>query len=644
MSLLNLNPSIFKDVKANVTFTSRDGKVNEIFPSQIVIRNQINHVPTLDLQMAPISISAESPGGDGKFGIDDIKSGLLSSIGLSKETSAFVTTDTFLEEGDFFQNELLDGPGNVAHGPEISVRVSLGDEGGFGWRSVVSDPVGSVFGAAESLINGSTAGPKGDGEMLFMATQPVIHISKNSASVRLSGLHPIARLNNIVYHNYEVLTQPVAIKNSVHTQAQGQIQQDAQNKGLVTIQEGAALTPATATLNHMMDSVFQSIKAVEGRTEKANLHSTVNSEEVISQIQNNKLYEPVLNEFLLINTTPEFDNSLLFGNDFIVPRTRKKVLSNLGRWLTSSENVLDVIMRQVTTNYLMQFRCSLFARNPIIERSEVYQSNLDLADAGLDIFPEDDTIVREVDYDSITMSLAPKYQLPINQVTLFNELPAPILARLWNISIDPKSDVAKLPPVRVTVVSYPKNELKRGKPLFVRVPKWMDFSSKGINTLITDRNTQRNTVPRLRNTMAGIFAQRDLIVREGLEETTEGNNFLLQWARAVYENVSLRYTSAVVVLPLDLTMEVGKIYTMKTKGSGGLLGATEPKFLFQGYLEEVEHHLSINNDSGQTYTRATFAYVRRKYVDQESDLLTQLTGFINNPIGFISDKITDIVF
>jgi hypothetical protein len=586
----NLKPDLFKEVRADVTFT-QEGKALPIFASKITITNTVNTYPTVDIDMAPIELSKDSGGGGGT--INTIKSSVLGSLGFGEKSTDFITTQTLIDEGKFFQEAILKIPYDegVLVEPQIEIKINIGDEGDFGWQSIAPASVQNVLGAT-GLLN-SKGEPASGSSMKFMATSPIISVSKNSASVRLSGVHPISRLNNI---NFNILNTSfeASLKsgNDKRQQEKANLTKNANNAGAKKDSEN----PLPLSVLEMIKVVTDTFRAAEPLSEKQwkNEAARAGSDSLLAQLDINRQHYSLLDKLL----QGANDNSFLFGDEYVVSQNKLTIIYDIARQLASPRSFLDVLMRTLTQKYIMQFTASIYEPDTArFERSLVYDDALDAASGS---GGSAESLSLKV--DSILYSLAPKLQLPVNQVVLYSE------QTKGGLASEQVAGKASEVTARSTLWAAPEEPCKAGKPIYVRTPSYFnwDTTSSLIKNTNKALNQRRTTEKQLKNNLIGVDKAASILEKKFKENAKGVADFFKQWAQALYFNSSLMYSQVNIVAALDMSVEVGKIYTVSADGGGKL---------FTGYLHSFTHNIAVGKEAGQATTTLIFRYVRTEGFD-----------------------------
>jgi hypothetical protein len=462
-----------------------------------------------------------------------------------------------------------------------------------------------------------------------------VSISKSDAVVTLHGIHPISRMGNINFKQYPL--KAMVSKDVVAAVGQtGSALRDAIQNNLV-YKTGDPASQAKAgtgvTFNELMNSVIGSIRAAEKDIENTHDNNEIGKKVVEAMKRNNNVYYSVLDAFLNANLDAGGgkDDSLLFGDQHISNYAKGNIVMQICERMTGAEDILVVIMKYFTAIYLLQFTTSFFDENARLDRSEVYEAGLGLTPGGSP--PGGNSITAKI--ENVSFGLAPRSQLPMNQVHIYDESRPHWMRALWEAqkaggqggSIS-SSQAASVWNKANIVSSYPpETPTKAGKPLFVKLPPFLDLAAKASKSLAGCTNTKKSTDTAICNGIANIKEVRDkMLIEDAKLQRKRATEFLATWAEGIYRNNSYKYTGTTVYVPYDETIEVGKIYSVYAEGEGG-------GFLFQGYLESLQHSLAISSDglSGEAASSLSFTFVRRLTSDQELKIKAKVAELYTTP-------------
>lgn len=154
--------------------------------------------------------------------------------------------------------------------------------------------------------------------------------------------------------------------------------------------------------------------------------------------------------------------------------------------------------------------------------------------------------------------------------------------------------------------TVPKNAA--GRYELVNAPEWIysyDFSrGDNVGQFITHRPVSAEQNFRGADSRLIEAAQHELDQCLALAVGQEVTGTILDWvARQVFDSLYLGSTSARVVIPLNLQLQVGRTYQMR---------AHDGKDLFTGFLASVVHNISIggNGEEGAAYSTLGFSHVK----------------------------------
>jgi hypothetical protein len=127
------------------------------------------------------------------------------------------------------------------------------------------------------------------------------------------------------------------------------------------------------------------------------------------------------------------------------------------------------------------------------------------------------------------------------------------------------------------------------------LPVYMHPTKTDISTEESDLDPDSYTQARL---------QENKAAREYMDSDVKG--LVDEWAKDLYVNLSLSPSSAQLLVPLDVTWEIGKTYKVTATGPKG----QDPKNLFTGFLYGISHRLSSSSQSPEATTRLMFTHVQ----------------------------------
>jgi len=159
-------------------------------------------------------------------------------------------------------------------------------------------------------------------------------------------------------------------------------------------------------------------------------------------------------------------------------------------------------------------------------------------------------------------------------------------------SSDLKQMVA-FPPISKSELDGTPPKLNPGVAYVVDAPGWLQDNSTAVDTLSPVDDSDLNI-----DTMLAKFRIQESTFRDQLKARLN----ILQWlAEFTFKEHLLRYTSAYVTTPLNLLVEVGKTYQVKS---------IDGSLLFTGYLTRVTHTINLSQQGGDAMTTLGFSHIK----------------------------------
>lgn len=149
------------------------------------------------------------------------------------------------------------------------------------------------------------------------------------------------------------------------------------------------------------------------------------------------------------------------------------------------------------------------------------------------------------------------------------------------------------PPISQSELDGTAPELGPGVAYVVDAPEWLQDNSTAANTLSPTDDSDLTI-----DSMLAKFRTQESTFRAQLKARLN----ILQWlAEFTYKEHFLRYTTAYVSTPLNLLVEVGKTYQVKS---------TDGVLLFTGYLQSVSHTINLGQEGGEAVSALVFSHIK----------------------------------
>jgi hypothetical protein len=147
------------------------------------------------------------------------------------------------------------------------------------------------------------------------------------------------------------------------------------------------------------------------------------------------------------------------------------------------------------------------------------------------------------------------------------------------------------------MITWPETLPPAGQTNIIQMPVWLPADLYPLDIPKTGKNLDFDANFQKVKTSQQEIADEALLVKK----------ICLDIARLTYNDISLKFSSATINCPFDISWEIGKRYAIKqpstTSGASSLL--------FSGFLCSVEHRVSSNpsGGGGEAITQLTFSHV-----------------------------------
>lgn len=152
-------------------------------------------------------------------------------------------------------------------------------------------------------------------------------------------------------------------------------------------------------------------------------------------------------------------------------------------------------------------------------------------------------------------------------------------------------------PVDAHIITWPETALPVGRVHEISHPEWMLF------TKLPTRGAQVKGLVNLETYKDSMKQSADYVQRL-VESDAPMSKILKTYARNAYVAMALGYSRSTLTVPMDLSLEVGKTYTvslLNSKGNGGV---------FKGFLESVTHSMRTANNQGTASSILKFSHTQ----------------------------------
>jgi hypothetical protein len=592
----------YRRIDANVTIAGK-----KAFVKELTISNTVNELASIDLTMAPLSMSSETKA---------VGDTVINALGLSAiNNTTIVDTDLVVNEAEALKKSIIDRKSYTESTSPLpgsaSALSSLTPLGGLAVADIVvelefSDIKGDLqqvkkaakllsgIGglSSDSITKDVVGGSGGDGKLRYIATRPAASLGVGNASVSVSGIHPAALLSNINLYGY-IQSSDIAPISA----ATASVASDVIFKLMALLGNLASPYGITEYIERIV-GIFR--LAEDEIISKATTFASAAS--MKAAVDLNRQYWGVFDQaFSQMNKT----SSMIFGDStaepFLNPNSRINITRDIAQSLMTSSNLLDTILNVIAPKYMLQVFTDVFGDRIDIERSYVYAALVDNSVIGSipDPLAETDATFIEAETSQVTYTLASKFQFPVARVIVNGNYETSWLMSLRGISdaLKGDNDVIGMYP--------PAGDDRKGKLVRIAMPEFLNDAFEDVpgRESITEASGDKAPDPEHSNTFDGIQASATKVVDVVGDIIANKKNFLDRWAKGMYENLSQMYSTANVTTAFTrdtLQYQVGRIYTVKSKGGASL---------FRGYLHSVKHKVMIGENSGSSSTELYFTHI-----------------------------------
>lgn len=285
----------------------------------------------------------------------------------------------------------------------------------------------------------------------------------------------------------------------------------------------------------------------------------------------NELFLPSAHSFLDRSS----NGSELLGSEFLQDSHSRALNTSIENLIFTNSSLLSAILFSICPEFLMQFTTDLVNDNYVLERSQVHAA------------AEEEI---HIPVENLNYSLESGYNLPLSQIIIDNP---DVRARYVQ-----ESQVARSMSVNRTIGRFPLEPFVEGRVERIKAPSWLHYSTFNVNAALGVFNNTQNQYYKTLDDV--ISAYRDLSdARDSDDE--DKLKFLHSWAKLVYYEKFLETATATISTPLNLKLQPGKTY--KVFSYSGVE-------LFEAYLYNVYHSISVDKQFGTALSNLSFSHVK----------------------------------
>jgi len=398
----------------------------------------------------------------------------------------------------------------------------------------------------------------GDGKVLNFSgflTQPTFNVQQGEIGLMFNGVHSMAAIQNLNLQLYSMV-QLYAIRN-------------------LTLPTGA--NESFNSIGTHMDAIILNIfKQFEDGLNPGNR----NYSELAATHQINKaIYEKFVKNFLTVSK----GRTIVPLVNAIVPEKVKgslqaRVDGEIGRILLGGQNFLDVVLQGLVPDFKFQMNANWNGQAWL----EVIRTQENVGDRSI-----------TAPIESISFSVASSIEAPIQRVYVrCGRLDLYGLLDMISQGTTLRQ-MSAYPPITEEEKAGKKPNLAPGVAYVTDAPAWLQDDVATADTISPTDNSDHSLAASLSK-----FRARE----QSFLDTQLQREDIMQWlAEFTYKEHFLRYTSAVMSVPLMLEAEVGKTY---------LVNSPDGTKLFTGFLDEVSHSIVLGQKDGVAQTVLHFSHVK----------------------------------